>query len=58
MPIGEIAEAVGKRLRLKRYEEILRGREGLSTVDVLAVSIWCNAFVRHFLLTARLLWSS
>jgi hypothetical protein len=52
------AEPFGKRLRFKRHKGMLREREDRSAVDVLAVSISCDAFARHFLLPARLLWFS
>jgi len=48
MPISYFVQAIGKRLRLKRREEILRECEGLSAVESLAVSISCDAFARHF----------
>ncbi len=53
MPISYPVQAVGKRLRFKRHKRILRERDGLSAVKVLAVSIVCDAFARHFLLPAR-----
>jgi len=52
------AEPVGKRLRFKRHKEILREREGLAAVDVLAVSISCDAFARHSLLPGAHIGSS
>ena len=39
-----VAEAVAKRLRLKRDKGMLRERDGLSAVESLAVSISCDAF--------------
>src|SRR5260370_40413055 len=48
------AEPVGKRLRFKRHKGMLREREGLSAVDVLAVSISFDAFARPFLLPQEL----
>src|SRR6266446_7485493 len=50
-----VAEAAAKRLRLKRHKGMLRERDGLSAVDVFAVTSSCDAFARHSRLSARLL---